>query len=54
MKIAVIGGGISGLMAAYRLNDSHQITLYEANSYVGGHTNTVDVEIGDERHAIDT
>ena len=54
MKIAVIGGGISGLMTAYRLSDSHQITLYEANSYVGGHTNTVDVEISNERHAIDT
>lgn len=54
MKIAVIGAGISGLSAAYRLSRTHDVTLFEANRYVGGHTNTVDVEVGGERHAIDT
>ncbi len=54
VKIAVIGGGIAGLMTAYRLCNSHQVTLFEANSYVGGHTNTVDIDIDDEHHAIDT
>ena len=54
MKIAIIGAGISGLTAAYRLSAAHDVTLFEANDYLGGHTNTVDVEIDGERHAIDT
>lgn len=54
MKIAIIGTGISGLVAAYRLHGQHAVTLFEANDYIGGHTNTVDVEIDGERHAIDT
>lgn len=54
MKIAIIGAGISGLTAAYRLAERHDITLFEANDYIGGHTNTVDVELDGERHAIDT
>lgn len=54
MRIAIIGSGISGLVAAYRLHNAHDITLFEANDYVGGHTNTVEVELGGERHAIDT
>ncbi len=54
MKIAVIGAGISGLVAAYRLCPKHDITVFEANNYPGGHTNTVEVELDGERHAIDT
>ena len=54
MRIAVIGGGISGLTAAYRLGRKHEVVLFEANDYVGGHTNTVDVELDGEEHAIDT
>ena len=54
MKIAIIGGGISGLTVAHRLCDRHDITLFEANDYVGGHTNTIDVDIDGEQHAIDT
>lgn len=54
MKIAIIGGGISGLTAAYRLSPFHDVALFEANDYLGGHTHTVDVEWGGERHAIDT
>ena len=53
-NIAVIGAGISGLVAAHRLSTRHAVTLFEANDYIGGHTHTIDVEIGDERHAIDT
>ena len=40
MKIAVVGGGISGIYAAYKLAVEHEITLYEANRYLGGHTDT--------------
>lgn len=54
MKVAVIGAGISGLVAAYRLQSIHVINVFEANDYPGGHTNTVDVELDDGRHAIDT
>jgi len=54
MKIAIIGTGIAGNVAAYRLRDKHDITVFEGNSYVGGHTNTVDVAVGDATYAVDT
>src|SRR5271166_1623554 len=54
MKIEVIGAGVSGLTAAYQMDRGHDVTLFEANDYLGGHTNTVDVELEGERHAIDT
>lgn len=59
MKVAVIGSGISGLAAAYRLHADAQVTLFEAGSYFGGHTNTVDVTLPDARgqsvtHGVDT
>jgi len=54
MKIAVIGSGISGLSAAWLLHDRHQVTLYEAADYLGGHTNTVDVTLDGTRHPVDT
>ena len=54
MRIAVIGGGISGLTAAYLLCPEHEITLYEANDYLGGHTNTVDVTLAGTTWPVDT
>ena len=54
MKVAVIGGGISGLAAAWLIDQKHQVTLYEAADYLGGHTNTVDVELDGHRHPVDT
>lgn len=54
MRIAIIGSGISGMVAAYRLHESHEITVFEANDYIGGHTNTVDVELDGKRYPIDT
>lgn len=47
MKIAVIGSGISGLLAANLLAGEHEVRLLEANDYLGGHTNTIEVELGD-------
>ncbi len=54
MKIAVIGTGISGLTAAYKLYKDHDVTLYEAGHYVGGHANTVDTETSLGRIPVDT
>lgn len=54
MKIAIIGSGISGLTSAYLLNRRHDITVFEAGSWVGGHTHTVDVSVAGETHAVDT
>lgn len=49
-KIAVIGTGISGLTAAHLLSRQHELTVYEANDYIGGHTHTVTV--GDDEDAL--
>ena len=54
MKIAVVGAGIAGLTAAYLLCEDHQVTVFEANDYIGGHTNTVAVSSGGESYAVDT
>ena len=54
MKIAVIGSGISGMTAAYLLSDEHEIVLFEANDYIGGHTNTADVSFNGHRYPVDT
>lgn len=54
MKLAIVGSGISGLVCAHRLCHEHDVTMFEAGDYLGGHTNTVDVELDGERHAVDT
>jgi len=54
MKIAIVGAGISGLVAAYHLHRDHEITVYESNSYVGGHTNTLDVVFQGDQQTVDT
>ncbi len=54
MKIAVIGTGIAGNVAAYYLARNHDITVFEAASRIGGHTNTIDVRHGGQAFAIDT
>jgi uncharacterized protein len=54
MKIAIVGAGISGLVAAHRLRSQHEITLFESASKPGGHTNTVRVELDREVQHIDT
>ncbi|WP_248806817.1 NAD(P)/FAD-dependent oxidoreductase [Pseudomonas sp. MWU13-2100] len=54
MKIALIGSGISGLTCGYLLSRRHQISLFEAADWIGGHTHTVDVTVNGRRHAVDT
>ncbi|MFL1517273.1 FAD-dependent oxidoreductase [Pseudomonas prosekii] len=54
MNIAIIGSGISGLTSAYLLNRRHDVTVFEASDWVGGHTHTVDVTVDGQTHAVDT
>ena len=54
MRIAVIGSGIAGLASAWKLSQHHDVVLYEANDYLGGHTHTHEVEQAGRRHAIDS
>lgn len=54
MRIAVIGSGISGLASAYLLSRNHDVTLYEANDYLGGHTHTHAVQQNGQSYDIDT
>jgi uncharacterized protein len=53
-KLAIIGTGISGLGCAYFLHQDYDITLFEAGSYVGGHTNTIEVEENGVKLPVDT
>ncbi len=54
MKIAVVGSGISGLAAAWLLSTRHAVTLFESEPRPGGHTHTVDVQIGTTQVSVDT
>lgn len=58
MRLAIVGSGISGLAVAYALRDHADITLFEAGSYFGGHTHTVDLTLptpqGPVTHGVDT
>lgn len=54
MKLAIIGSGISGLTAAYFLQKNHNITVFEANDYIGGHTHTHRIEKNNKTHYVDT
>ncbi len=53
-RIAVIGAGVSGLSAAWLLSKQHRVTLFEANNYLGGHTNTVDATVNGVTAPVDT
>lgn len=54
MRIAVIGSGIAGLASAWLLSRRHEVTLYEANDYLGGHTHTHHIELDGRHYAVDT
>jgi predicted NAD/FAD-binding protein len=54
MKIAIVGSGIAGLTCAYLLNRQHDIQVFEASDWIGGHTHTVDVEVEGRSYAVDT
>jgi predicted NAD/FAD-binding protein len=54
MRIAIVGAGVSGLVAAHLLAREHEVVVYEAGSYAGGHTNTIRVDTAYETHHVDT
>jgi uncharacterized protein len=54
MKIAIVGSGIAGNVAAHRLHREHDITVYEAADHVGGHSHTHDIELDGRHLAVDT
>jgi len=54
MKVAIIGSGISGLTAAYLLNKEHDVTVFEANDYVGGHTHTHEIDHNNKTWQVDS
>ena len=54
MKIAIIGSGIAGNVAAHHLRPDHDITIFEAAAHVGGHTHTHEVEHEGRSLAVDT
>lgn len=54
MKIAIIGSGIAGNTLAYHLHQQHDITVFEANDYVGGHTHTHDIALFGQHYQVDT
>ena len=54
MRIAIVGSGVSGLVAAHQLHPHHEVVVYEADARIGGHTHTVDVEVDGERQSVDT
>jgi predicted NAD/FAD-binding protein len=53
-KVAVIGSGISGISSAWFLSQKHDVTLFEKNAKLGGHTNTLDIEVDGETTSVDT
>lgn len=53
-KVAVIGSGISGMSAAWFLSQRHDVTLFEKNAKLGGHTNSIEIEVNGEQTTVDT
>ena len=54
MRIAIVGSGIAGLASAWLLSKRHDVVLYEASDYLGGHTHTHQIELDGRRHHVDT
>ena len=54
MKIAIIGSGISGLVCGHLLHRDFDLSIFEANEYIGGHTHTIDVSREHGSYAVDT
>jgi predicted NAD/FAD-binding protein len=54
MRIAIVGAGISGMVAAQLLHRHHEIAVFEAENRAGGHSNTIRVDTPEQTHQVDT
>lgn len=54
MRVAIVGAGVAGLAAAWRLHQHVEVTLYEREQRAGGHAHTQHVDVGHRRLAVDT
>ena len=54
MKIGVIGSGVSGLVSALTLQEKFEVSLFEKNSKLGGHSNTVTIEQENKKYSVET
>lgn len=54
MKIAIIGSGIAGNTLAYHLHHQHEVTVFEANAHIGGHTHTHNIHLFGKQYQVDT
>ena len=54
MRVAIVGAGVSGLVAAYLLHREHDVTVFEAGDYAGGHVNTIPVQTESGTYHVDT
>jgi predicted NAD/FAD-binding protein len=54
MKIGIVGAGVSGMVAAHLLHPRHEIVVFEAGDYAGGHANTIRVETPNQTYGVDT
>ena len=54
MRVAIVGAGVSGLVAAHLLHERHEITVFESAGRPGGHADTVRVDTADATHWVDT
>lgn len=54
MRIAIVGTGVSGLVAAHKLRRAHELTLFEAGAHVGGHVHTHALEVAGRKLQVDT
>jgi predicted NAD/FAD-binding protein len=54
VRVAIVGAGVSGLVVAHLLQREHEVTIFDAAGYAGGHTNTIRVDTPNETHEVDT
>lgn len=54
MRIAIVGTGISAMTAAHLLHNGHELTIFDKADYIGGHTNTLDVDLDGQTYHVDT
>ncbi len=53
-RVAIIGSGVAGLTCAWLLREKYDVSLFEANDYAGGHTQTTDVEVNGTTWPVNT